>query len=360
MKIIPIGTPEIVMSNPMSKHKYFGWPTVNRLQNGKIAVVASGFRRRHVCPFGKAVISYSEDEGKTYTMPAPVIDTVLDDRDAGIVPFGEKSVIVTSFNNTVQFQRKSTRPYDVAYLDLVTPEEEEEALGSTFRISHDYGVTFGPLHKCPVTSPHGPVVLPDGTLLWVGRTFSPSNIHRKGIDGVHAYKINLDGTTEFVGKVPAIMEGDVEPLLCEPHAIVLKDGRILTHIRAHAAGTDLFSTYQSESSDGGKTWTEPVRILDWKGGAPAHLMYHSSGALISVYGYRNAPYGVRAMFSFDDGKTWDTDHDIYINGISHDLGYPSTIELSDGSLLTVFYARPSEDDFATVIMQQRWTFTTEK
>ena len=81
MKIIPIGKPEIVMSNPMSKHKYFGWPTVNRLQNGKIAVVASGFRRRHVCPFGKAVISYSEDEGKTYTMPAPVIDTVLDDRD---------------------------------------------------------------------------------------------------------------------------------------------------------------------------------------------------------------------------------------------------------------------------------------
>jgi hypothetical protein len=169
----------------------------------------------------------------------------------------------------------------------------------------------------------------------------------------------LDGTTELVGKVPAVMDGDVEPLLCEPHAIQLKDGRILTHIRAHAAGTDIFTTYQSESSDGGKTWTEPVRILDRAGGAPAHLMYHSSGALISVYGYRNAPYGVRAMFSFDEGKTWDKDHDIYINGIGPDLGYPSTVELNDGTLLTVFYARPTEESPA-VVMQQRWTFTTEE
>ena len=67
-------------------------------------MVASGFRLRHLCPFGKAVIAYSEDAGETYTQPAPVIDTVLDDRDSGIVPFGEKQVIVTSFNNTVEDQ----------------------------------------------------------------------------------------------------------------------------------------------------------------------------------------------------------------------------------------------------------------
>ena len=61
------------------------------------------------------------------------------------------------------------------------------------------------------------------------------------------------------------------------------------------------------------------------------------------------------MFSTDDGKTWDTGYDIYVNGISNDLGYPATIELSDGSLLTVFYAKTSEESPA-VIMQQRWTF----
>ena len=354
MKIITIGKPQIIMSNPMSKHNYFGWPSIAKLQNGKLAVVASGFRRRHVCPFGKAVISYSENEGKTYTVPAPVIDTVLDDRDAGVVPFGESGVIVTSFNNTVQFQRRSPRPYDNAYLDTITPEEEEEALGSTFRISRDCGVTFGPLFKSPVTSPHGPLELNDGTLLWVGRTFSAENKHRIGEDGVHAYRINEDGSMEFVGAIPNIKVGDVEPLLCEPHSIQLANGKIITHIRAQTAGADaMFTTYQSESDDGGKTWTTPVALLDKTGGAPAHLICHSSGVLISVYGYRNAPYGIRAMFSTDNGKTWDTGYDLYVNGISADLGYPATVELSDGSLLTVFYAKTSESSPA-VIMQQRW------
>lgn len=75
-------------------------------------------------------------------MPAPVIDTVLDDRDGGIVPFGEKNVIVTSFNNTTDFQRSfpdMTTDYDLSYLDTVTREEENVALGSNFRISNDIG-----------------------------------------------------------------------------------------------------------------------------------------------------------------------------------------------------------------------------
>ena len=99
MKIIQIGDPKIVMDNPNSHHNYFGWPTVARLQNGKIAVAASGFRLRHVCPFGKAVMSVSEDEGAHYTAPAPIIDTVLDDRDTGLCPFGESGLVLTSFNN---------------------------------------------------------------------------------------------------------------------------------------------------------------------------------------------------------------------------------------------------------------------
>ena len=356
MKIITLGDPQIIMSNPMSKHNYFGWPSVARLQNGKIAVVASGFRRRHVCPFGKAVISYSEDEGKTYTPPAPVIDTVLDDRDAGITPFGERGVIITSFNNTVNFQRRSDRPYDNTYLDLIKPEEEEAALGSTFRISHDFGVTFGPLFKSPVTSPHGPLELNDGTLLWIGRTFSSENKHRVGEDGVLAYRILPDGSMDYVGRIPNIIVDDTEPLLCEPHSMQLPDGKILTHIRVQTGGENpIFTTYQSESNDGGKTWTTPVALLDRNGGAPAHLIRHSSGMLISAYGYRNAPYGIRVMFSGDEGKTWDTGYDLYVNGISHDLGYPATVELSDGSLLTVFYAKPNENSPA-VIIQQRWTF----
>ncbi len=362
MKIKKIGEPEIIMSNPMSKHNYFGWPSVARLKNGKIAVVASGYRLSHICPFGKTVISYSEDEGKSYTIPAPVIDTPLDDRDGGIATFGESGVIVTSFNNTVAFQREKKEhyvgrghdAYRTAYLDTVTPEEEERYLGILFRISHDHGVTFGELHKSETTSPHGPLELSDGSLLWVGRTYRSPEIDPV-IDRIEAHKVYPDGSMEFVGAIENIEDGEVPPLSCEPHAILLKDGRILTHIRVQKKGEDrMFTLYQSISADGGKTWSKPRAILDRLGGAPAHLYRHSSGLLISAYGYRERPYGIKVMFSRDEGETWEVGHDLYVTEASDDIGYPATVELKDGTLLTVFYARLKEDGPA-MIMQQKWS-----
>lgn len=350
------------MSNPGSLHNYFAWPSVARLQNGKLAVVASGYRLEHICPFGKAVISYSEDEGETFTVPAPVIDTVLDDRDAGITPFGAGGVMVTSFNNTTAFQRRifekdlSARgAYVRAYLDLVEPEREKAALGSQFRMSFDGGVTFGPIYQSPVTSPHGPTVLRDGSLLWVGRTFSCEDAFRgSDKDRIEAYRVYEDGRMEVVGCIENIAEDGRRLLSCEPHAVTLADGTVLCHIRVqHLSGTAVFTTYQSRSSDGGRTWTKPVRLLDETGGAPAHLLIRPDGTLVSVYGYRKPPYGVRAMVSSDGGESWSVDHVLYENSVSSDLGYPATAEFADGTLFTVFYAHPAPDEPA-VILGMKW------
>ena len=38
------------------------------------------------------------------------------------------------------------------------------------------------------------------------------------------------------------------------------------------------------------------------------------------------------------------------------MGYPATVELRDGSLLTVFYAKQNSDDEPAVIMGQKWRF----
>ena len=113
-----------------------------------------------------------------------------------------------------------------------------------------------------------------------------------------------------------------------------------------------FTIYQCESSDGGKTWTKPYPILDRLGGSPPHLYRHSSGTLICTYTCREAPYATYAMLSRDEGATWETNFEINVNGVSHDLGYPSTVELKDGSLITVFYAHPTRGEPAVVIQQQ--------
>ena len=101
MKKVHVIQKSVIMEKPDSVHNYFAWPSVTTLRDGTLAAVASGFRFDHVCPFGKSVIAYSYDEGKSWSEPAPVIDTILDDRDAGILNFGEKDVIFTSFNNSI-------------------------------------------------------------------------------------------------------------------------------------------------------------------------------------------------------------------------------------------------------------------
>ena len=40
----------------------------------------------------------------------PVVDTVMDDRDGGITPFGESGVVVTSFNNELDTVAVPTAP----------------------------------------------------------------------------------------------------------------------------------------------------------------------------------------------------------------------------------------------------------
>jgi hypothetical protein len=205
MKIIKLGEPNIIMSNPTSHHNYFAWPSVARLRNGKLAVVASGFRLRHVCMFGKAVISYSENEGESFTLPAPVIDRVLDDRDAGITAFGESGVIVTSFANDPDFQTKymQDNPYDKGYIASLSKEEMGSGFGAAFRISLDNGITFGKILESPITSPHGPIELKDGTLLWLGTTMA-NNGNTPETQKIEAHKINPDGSMERLGEIDSV------------------------------------------------------------------------------------------------------------------------------------------------------------
>ena len=131
-------------------------------------------------------------------------------------------------------------------------------------------------------------------------------------------------------------------------ALELPDGRIICQLRLE--GEAYFSVWQSESSDGGRTWTPAVRIAP---GSPPHLMLHSSGVLISSYGCRRGGFGQRVMFSRDGGRSWDIDWILRDDGPAGDLGYPSTVELSDGSLYTVYYQQPAPGAQCAVLAS-RW------
>lgn len=362
IKVFDIHT---VCENPQSPHNYFAWPSITRLPDGTLALVCSGFRLAHLCPFGKAVICYSRDEGRTWTRPAPVIDTPLDDRDAGIAVSADKAaVILTSFNNSVKAQREysalanrsdAQNRYVDAYLDYIAASQaEKDFLGSTFVISRDGGYTFGPLMQSPVSCPHGPAALPDGSFLYVGRNFTDD----ENSSHIQCFRMQQNGQMQFLSDIenPSDSDGIIS---CEPAAVCLPNGKIIVHIRVQrAANTSqpgIYTLYQSESEDGGHTFTRPHRIIGELSGAPAHLLLHSSGFLLSVYGHREKPYGIHAISSRDDGKSWSPEYILYNKGISADLGYPCSVERTDGSILTVFYDHDGEDSPA-VIKQLIWEF----
>ena len=74
-------------------------------------------------------------------------------------------------------------------------------------------------------------------------------------------------------------------------------------------------------------------------GVPSHLVELESGSILCTYGYRRPPFGIKACFSHDGGATWDVDNEVVIrdDGMHLDLGYPASIQLVDGRILSVYY-----------------------
>ena len=66
-----------------------------------------------------------------------------------------------------------------------------------------------------------------------------------------------------------------------------------------------------------------------------------------TFGSRHAPFGVRALVSRDQGRTWDDHHAIVLvdNCEGRDCGYPTTLALPDGFLLTAYYRTSSESPY---------------
>jgi Neuraminidase (sialidase) len=116
-----------------------------------------------------------------------------------------------------------------------------------------------------------------------------------------------------------------------------------------------YETLQTESDDGGRTWSEPHSIGVW--GYPSHLLRLRDGRLLMTYGHRRKPIGNQARLSTDEGRTWSEPLVISGDGTSTDLGYPSTVELADGSLLTVWYEKLADHPLA-VLRQARWVLET--
>ncbi len=115
--------------------------------------------------------------------------------------------------------------------------------------------------------------------------------------------------------------------------------------------------YQSRSTDGGQSWSEPEKTPMW--GFPACVIRLKDGRMLCVYGYRRPPMGIRAVISNDNGKTWDMENALVLRadatGYPGDTGYPSARQLEDGSILVVYYITTQTHPRDTHIATTRFT-----
>ena len=341
---------------------YIGWPTIARKADGELLAVFSGDRQEHICPYGKSEMVRSRDEGETWSEPETINNTPLDDRDTGIVVLRSGTVVMSWFAVLARdlFARVRVH-YPVDLIDAwdrhwskISDETRERWEGAWTRRSTDGGDTWEPPVNSVASSPHGPIELRDGGLLYVGNTVvegRPAMVSMESTDEARSW--------HMIGTIPVPQEAEVgapESWYSEPHVVEMPDGRLvcLCRYERYDRPHDDYYLHQSESMDGGRTWTMTQPTPIW--GYPPYLVRLHNGDVLVSYGHRRPAYGQRACLSHDEGRTWDIESEIILrdDAPNTDLGYPATIELEPGELLTVYYQTDKEGE-KTSLMATRWS-----
>ena len=249
---------------------------------------------------GRAEIMRSEDGGKTWSDPVPMIDTEWDDRSPAVAQLRD-GTLVASFFTYPEPGVGIVRSFD----DGKTWERTPRMIRASFASL----ATDGPA-----------LVMADGSLLLAcyGKQKEADAFESVGI-----FRSSDRGANwSHLGSIRAPHE------MSEAGLARAKDGSLVVIARPEAA--------LSRSTDGGRTWSTPVnlaaRMFDpW-------LITLRDGTLVCVHGsYTKGHGGLRALTSRDGGKSWmgaGADFGFTIDPTVY--GYSRGIELPDGSLYLVY------------------------
>jgi Neuraminidase (sialidase) len=300
------------------------FPRLAKLPSGELlAFIKTG--AAHIGKGGRASMCRSSDGGRTWSAPVTVFDRPAS--DDGIVASGvtrDGSVMVAAVSYTWNGERYTTDGWIARTWFLKSNDA-----GRTW--SKPVEVNSGPLGWA---YPFGHILEEsDGTLL-LGGYGGPLPRVTEGPQTSFVVR-SRDGGKTWIDPVE-IARGHNEVTM-----IKRRDGSILAVMRT-AAGARLNS---SISRDGGRTWSAPAKVTDDRE-HPADLLRLAGGDLLLTFGQRNKPYGVQAMRSRDDGETWERAARVVLafDGDHSDVGYPVTIERTDGKLVTVYYIVYGERD----------------
>ena len=312
------------------------FPVMQKLPDGRLGVVARG-GDYHIGERGTLVFVTSPDGGESWSHPTVIAADGPDNRDPSLGVAADGTLLVTYVKADL-------------YTDGIWDTGKKGGGASTLYIcrSEDGGATWskgklmdglgdeqwsaagetGPDDPHWFYSPYGKMItLPDGTILMnTYMNYYPQ--HKQLPRKSAAFLIrSYDGGRTWVDRV-TIAEGYDETAICH-----LGDGRLIAITRPNGR------LHQSDSTDGGYSWSEPRPVTN-EMEFPADVIRLQDGRLLLIYGRRVPPHGIQGMVSRDEGRTWDGDHKLFLVGDSstQDCGYPSSVQRDDGTIVTVYYA----------------------
>lgn len=269
------------------------------------------------------LLARSLDGGETWTIEKPEGLRPPPGAKIAGVPAESGGKPVSDFDGTIDFASPGF---------AITFRMEDIHLGpSRFYYTLDKGKTWQGSYRVPNFGQKGiaartDYLVDDGSTLTVFLTAAKSNgkegrvICVRTADGGRTWKFVAFVTPEPAGADHAIM----------PSSVRLSARTILTAVR-YRQWTDLYRT-----DDNGLTWQYVGRPAPGVENPPS-LVHLKDGRLVLTYGRREAPFGIRARVSADEGKTWGPEIVLRNDGGCWDLGYTRSVERPDGKVVTVYY-----------------------
>lgn len=310
-----------------------------KLQNGELLMM---WREgtEHISDDGDVILLRSKDGGKTWGGRQPIAAIKnSDEREGCGVQLRDGAIVVGIFYNNL-YNPDGT--YSSNHKPLLN---EKNRLGAYIITSTDNGHTWSEPNYIDTTGmpfrniegpTDAPIEMPDGSIFMavIGYNFEGDEGNRSSV----MLRSNDKGKTWKYYSVIASDKGNKLGGFMEPGIVRTKSGRIVAAMRNHAGENAIWATY---SDDDGKTWA-PVQKTAMIG-HPVDLIQLSDGRVMATYGIRpgrhTTPGGIRACFSRDNGKTWDISTEVQLRNdfFNWDIGYPESMELPDGRVLTVYY-----------------------
>ncbi len=282
--------------------------------NDVLAVVRGG--GAHIGRAGRLDIVRSKDGGLTWSAPRTAVDSPEDDRNPafGVLKNGK---IILAYAVLSGYDTPK-RVFDGVYVMTSTDKGATWSKPVRDEAIHSFYQGKG------AVSPYGKIIqLRDGTIVM------PVYFEFDGERGNESYIFRSRDGGRSWGE-PSLLGKHFN----ETSVVELPDGHLMAAMRSEKGG----HVATVHSSDGGRTWTAPQQVTR-DSEHPADLIVTRAGEVVLTFGQRNRPLGAQALLSRDGGATWDQSRKMLLatDSPNGDCGYPSSVELADGRVLTMFY-----------------------